>query len=89
MWVKDRKIQFWEESYEKANDDQTAIERKANGKQPLQNGKQNTVELLSSTKKYRPLYFVPKFSGLCEAFNQEITGGKKYKLHSLPHGEVS
>ena len=28
------------------------------------------------TKKYSPLYFVPKFSGLCEAFNQEITGGE-------------
>ena len=54
MWVKDRKIQFLEESYEKATDDQTTIERKANGKQPLQNGKQNTVELLSSPKKYRP-----------------------------------
>ena len=26
--------------------------------------------------KYSPLYFVPKFSGLCEAFNQEITGGE-------------
>ena len=33
MWDKDRKIQFWEESYEKANDDQTAVERKANSKQ--------------------------------------------------------
>ena len=41
------------------------------------------------TKKYSPLYFVPKFSGLCEAFNQEITGGKNYKLLSLSHGEVS
>ena len=73
MWDKDRKIQFWEESYEKANDDQTAVERKANGKQPLQNGKQNTVALLSPTKKYSPLYFVPKFMGLCEACNQELT----------------
>ena len=27
-------------------------------------------------EKYSPLYFVPKFSGLCEAFNQEITGGE-------------
>lgn len=35
MWDKDRKIQFWEESYEKANDDQTTVERKANGKQKL------------------------------------------------------
>ena len=61
VWVKDGKIQFWEESYEQTNDDQAAVERKANGKQPLQNGKQNTVELLSSTKKYSPLYFVPKF----------------------------
>ena len=40
-------------------------------------------------RKYSPLYFVPKFSGLCEAFNQEITGGKKYKLHSLSHEKVS
>ena len=30
MWDKDRKIQFWEESYERANDDQTAVERKSN-----------------------------------------------------------
>jgi hypothetical protein len=30
MWNKDRKIQFWEESYEKANDDPTAVERKSN-----------------------------------------------------------
>ena len=64
MWDKDRKIQFWEESYEQTNDDQTAVEGTANGKQ-------NTVELLSSTKKYSPLYFVPKFSGLCEAFNSK------------------
>ena len=89
VWDKDRKMQFGEESYEQTTDDQTAVERKANGKQPLQNGKQNTVELLSQTKKYSPLYFVPKFSGLCEAFNQEITGGKNYKLLSLSHGEVS
>ena len=33
MWDKDRKIQFWEESYEQTNDNQTAVERKANGKQ--------------------------------------------------------
>lgn len=32
---------------------------------------------------------MPKFSGLCEAFYQEITGGKNYKLLSLSHGEVS
>ena len=35
MWDKDRKMQFGEESYEKANDDQTAVERKANGKQNM------------------------------------------------------
>ena len=28
MWVKDGKIQFWEESYEKASNDQTAVEGK-------------------------------------------------------------
>ena len=76
MWVKDRKKQFWEESYEKANDDQTTVERKANGKQPPQNGKQNTIELLSSTKKYSPLYFASKVCGLCEAFYKKLTGGK-------------
>ena len=30
VWNKDRKIQFWEESYEQTNDDQTAVERKSN-----------------------------------------------------------
>ena len=40
-------------------------------------------------RKYSPLYFVPKFSGLCEAFNQEIIGGENHKLLSLSHGEVS
>ena len=76
MWDKDRKIQFWEESYEKANDDQTAVEGKVNGKQPPQNGKQNTIELLSSTKKYSPLYFASKVCGLCKAFYKNLTGGK-------------
>ena len=76
MWDKDRKIQFWEESYEKANDDQTTVERKANGKQSPQNGKQNTIELLSSTKKYSPLYFASKVCGLCKAFYKKLTGGK-------------
>ena len=76
MWDKDRKIQFWEESYEKANDDQTTVERKANGKQSPQNGKQNTIELLSSTKKYSPLYFANKVCGLCKAFYKKLTGGK-------------
>ena len=30
VWDKDRKIQFWEESYEQTDDDQTAVERKSN-----------------------------------------------------------
>ena len=30
VWDKDGKIQFWEESYEQTNDDQTAVERKSN-----------------------------------------------------------
>ena len=92
--------QFWEESYEQTNDNQTAVERKANGKQKPFYFEGSRKRLRSkilwekeaqrsekcgdacgaardakfvptrSIAKYSPLYFVPKFRGLCEAFYQ-------------------
>ena len=68
FFEKKKKKKLGKEIKKKKTNESPAEKENTTGKKPPQNGKQNTVELLSSTKKYSPLYFASKVCGLCEAF---------------------